>query len=183
MTFNDVSVMCNNSTDCDDGQFCHIPDGESEGECHTQVTLTAYIQESINNLTTTTPKPKPKGVNSILFPSIWLIKCEKLFDYKIHVNAYFPILGCGDYPRYIVSADYEDYEVLGRVTLGNDETYLSCRELCREAYPNFDFYHKFINYQSCDCARMVSEKPIKIMNHDAYTFGYADECKCKYLSR
>ena len=84
--------MCSNSTDCDDGQFCHVPDGESEGECHTQVTLTAYIQESINNLTTTTPKPKPKGVNSILFPSIWL-KCEKLFDYIIHVNAYFPISG------------------------------------------------------------------------------------------
>ena len=65
MTFNNVSVMCSNSTDCDDGQFCHIPDGQLEGECHTQFTLTAYIQESINNLTTTTPKPKPKGVNSI----------------------------------------------------------------------------------------------------------------------
>ena len=67
MTFNDVSVMCSNSTDCDDAQFCHIPDGQLEGECHTQFTLTAYIQESINNLTTTTPKPKPKGVKSIFF--------------------------------------------------------------------------------------------------------------------
>ena len=73
LTFNDVSVMCNNSTDCDDGHFCHIPDGELEGECHTQVTLTAYIQESINNLTTTTPKPKPKGVYSILFTLLGLI--------------------------------------------------------------------------------------------------------------
>ena len=79
--------------------------------------------------------------------------------------------------------DYEDYEVLGKVSLGANENYLSCRELCREAYPNFDFYHKFINYQSCECARMVSEKPIKIRDHDAYTFGYADDCICRYLAR
>ena len=111
------------------------------------------------------------------------INRERLFGYKMHSYTSFLIPGCGDYPRYIVSADYEDYEVLGRVTLDTDETYLSCRELCREAYPNFDFYHKFINYQSCECARMVSEKPIKIRDHDAYTFGYADGCKCRYLAR
>ena len=140
-----------------------------------------YKQPNNNNTKTKAKRCKLYFISINLVN--WVIECEKLFDYKIHVNAYFPISGCGDYPRYIVSADYEDYEVLGRVTLGNDETYLSCRELCREAYPNFDFYHKFINYQSCDCSRMISEKPIKIMNHDAYTFGYADECKCRYLSR
>ena len=108
---------------------------------------------------------------------------KSFFDNSFVLYTSFYFIGCGDYPHYIVSAGPEDYEVLGMVTLGPNETYLSCRALCTEAYPDFEFYHKFINYQSCDCLKMVSEAPIKIWNHDAYTFGYADDCICMYLTR
>ena len=104
-------------------------------------------------------------------------------DVDLHINISNAIsIGCGDYPHYIVSSGYEDYQVLGSVPLSEEKTYLSCRELCRQRYPNFDFYHKFVNYQSCDCIKMVSETPVKIRTHDAYTFGYAEECISRYLA-
>ena len=104
-------------------------------------------------------------------------------DSDLHIDTSNAIsIGCGDYPHYIVSAGYEDYQVLGSVPLSKEKTYLSCRELCRQRYPSFDFYHKFVNYQSCDCIKMVSETPIKIRTHDAYTFGYAEECISRYLA-
>ena len=108
---------------------------------------------------------------------------ENYLDSDLHIDTSNAIsIGCGDYPHYIVSAGYEDYQVLGSVPLSEEKTYLSCRELCRQRYPSFDFYHKFVNYQSCDCIKMVSETPIKIRTHDAYTFGYAEECISRYLA-
>ena len=111
------------------------------------------------------------------------IHFENYLDSDLHIDTSNAIsIGCGDYPHYIVSAGYEDYQVLGSVPLSEEKTYLSCRELCRQRYPSFDFYHKFVNYQSCDCIKMVSETPIKIRTHDAYTFGYAEECISRYLA-
>ena len=86
------------------------------------------------------------------------------------------ILGpCGDYPEHII-ADNEDGILLGSVALQENQTYACCRGLCLESYPDFDFYHKFINYRSCDCSKVNTGKVIKLRAHGAYTFGYADAC-------
>ena len=123
-------------------------------------------------------------VNNLMpFENIHSTYFENYLDSGLHIDTSNAIsIGCGDYPHYIVSSGYEDYQVLGSVPLSEEKTYLSCRELCRQRYPSFDFYHKFVNYQSCDCIKMVSETPIKIRTHDAYTFGYAEECISRYLA-
>ena len=123
-------------------------------------------------------------VNNLMpFENIHITYFEHYLDVDLYINISNAIsIGCGDYPHYIVSSGYEDYQVLGSVPLSEEKTYLSCRELCRQRYPSFDFYHKFVNYQSCDCIKMVSETPIKIRTHDAYTFGYAEECISRYLA-
>merc|ERR1712136_612155 len=84
-----------------------------------------------------------------------------------------PIPGCGDYPETV--ADDIGKEVLG--TIGNVDTYTSCRTICQRAYPDFEFYHKFVNYESCECSKMVPGFRIKTKPHYAYTFGYAAACK------
>ena len=61
VTFITILVKCSYSTDCNEGEFCHISDGESQGQCFTRDTFTNYIQEFIIHSTTTTPKPIPKG--------------------------------------------------------------------------------------------------------------------------
>ena len=61
VTFTTNLVQCSDSTECNEGEFCHISDGESQGQCFTRDTFTNYIQEFIIHSTTTTPKPIPKG--------------------------------------------------------------------------------------------------------------------------
>ena len=85
------------------------------------------------------------------------------------------ILACGDYLE-TVEISGSDHIVLGTVNLPNGDTYLSCRNLCRRAHPDFQFYHKFINYQSCECMKMADGVAIALKDHGAYTFGYSKEC-------
>ena len=83
---------------------------------------------------------------------------------------------CGDHPERIATASHTDLVLLGNVELQTIETYHSCRQLCREAHPDFQFYHKFINYQSCECLQLVPGKLLSTKSHGAYTFGYAKAC-------
>ena len=82
--------------------------------------------------------------------------------------------GCGDYLETI--ADSNGQKFLGTVSLSNVQNHTSCRKLCQASYPDFEFYHKFVNYQSCDCFKMEAGFKIKRNNHGAYTFGYAATC-------
>ena len=86
------------------------------------------------------------------------------------------MLACGDYPKTIQKHSWRDHILLGKVGLQNGDTYLSCRNLCTVAHPDFQFYHKFTNYQSCDCMKMTDGVAITLKNHGAYTFGYSTEC-------
>ena len=86
------------------------------------------------------------------------------------------ILGCGDHPNRIEEHSSNDHILLGTVNLQNGETFLSCRKLCKDAHPEFQFYHKFINYQSCECKKMTDGVAITLKDHGAYTFGYSTEC-------
>ena len=86
------------------------------------------------------------------------------------------ILGCGDHPNRIEEHSSNDHILLGTVNLQNGETYLSCRKLCKDAHPEFQFYHKFINYQSCECKKMTDGVAITLKDHGAYAFGYSSEC-------
>ena len=86
------------------------------------------------------------------------------------------ILACGDYPKTIEKHSGSDHIVLGRVNLPNGDTYLSCRNLCRRAHPDFQLYHKFKNYQSCECMKMADGVAIALKDHGAYTFGFSEEC-------
>ena len=94
---------------------------------------------------------------------------------------------CGDHPERIATASHTDLVLLGNVELQTIETYHSCRQLCREAHPDFQFYHKFINYQSCECLQLVPGKLLSTKSHGAYTFGYAKACGklrfCYFLFR
>ena len=83
---------------------------------------------------------------------------------------------CGDYPEHIEKHSWKEQMKLGTVTLSNGQTYTSCRELCKASYPDFEFYHKFVNYQSCSCIKMKTGYEIQIKKHGAYTFGYATAC-------
>ena len=89
--------------------------------------------------------------------------------------------GCGDFPENIEEQGPEHIE-LGTVSLSHGQTYTSCRTLCKETYPYFEFYHKFVNYQSCSCMKLKAGNKIKIKKHGAYTFGYATACG-KILNR
>ena len=84
------------------------------------------------------------------------------------------LLGCGDYLETI--ADSNAQKFLGTVSLASLQTFTSCRPLCQAIYPDFEFYHKFVNYQSCDCFKMEVGFKIKTSNHGSYTFGYAAAC-------
>ena len=86
------------------------------------------------------------------------------------------IIACGDHPNHIADIPWDNQTKLGTVDLKYSETYLSCRKLCRDAHPDFQFYHKFINYQSCDCIKISSGVVITMKEHGAYTFGYSQEC-------
>ena len=86
------------------------------------------------------------------------------------------ILACGDYLETIEKHGGSDHIVLGTVSLPDGDTYLSCRNLCRHAHPDFQFYHKFINYQSCECKKMADGVAIALKDHGAYTFGFSEEC-------
>merc|ERR1711990_436170 len=90
--------------------------------------------------------------------------------------------GCGDYVETIETHGGSDHIVLGTVSLPKRDTYLSCRNLCRNAHPDFQFYHKFINYQSCECMKMADGVAIALKDHGAYTFGYAAECDYSRVS-
>ena len=85
------------------------------------------------------------------------------------------ILACGDYLE-TVEISGSDHIVLGTVNLPNGDTYLSCRNLCRGRHPDFQFYHKFKNYQSCHCMKMAHGLVIAIQDHGSYSFGYSNEC-------
>ena len=90
------------------------------------------------------------------------------------IFATFKYLGCGDYLEKI--GDSNGQKFLGTVSLSSQQTYVSCRRVCQAKYPDFEFYHKFINYQSCDCFKMEVGFKIKTSDHGAYTFGYAATC-------
>ena len=65
------------------------------------------------------------------------------------------VLGCGDYPNHMVNRSNNDTIVLGEVKLPwSNDTYRSCRALCKKEYPSFQFYQKFIKYESCECMKM-----------------------------
>ena len=83
---------------------------------------------------------------------------------------------CGDYLETIVDATFEKQIFLGRVELSNGQTYTSCRSLCQKFYPEYEFYHKFKNYRSCNCIKMHPGNQIKLKAHGAYTFGYSSAC-------
>ena len=85
-------------------------------------------------------------------------------------------LACGDSLETIVDAPSDKQIHLGRVQLSDGQTYTSCRNLCEKNYPEFEFYHKFINYRSCDCIKLYPGNQIKLKSHGAYTFGYASAC-------
>ena len=85
-------------------------------------------------------------------------------------------LACGDYLKTIEKHSGSDHIVLGTVDLPNGDTYLSCRNLCRSAHPDFQFYHKFINFQFCECRKMADGVTIALKDHESYTFGYSEEC-------
>ena len=111
-----------------------------------------------------------------LFSRIKLIyTCVKRTMFIIQ-NFILLILGCGDHPNRIEEHSSNDHILFGTVNLQNGETYLSCRNLCKDAHPEFQFYHKFINYQSCECKKMTDGVAITLKDHGAYTFGYSTEC-------
>ena len=83
---------------------------------------------------------------------------------------------CGDRLKHIATATQQDTELLGKVNLRTNDTYRSCRKLCTELHPNFQFYHKFIKYKFCECLKLVPGKFLSIRNHGGYTFGYAKAC-------
>ena len=85
------------------------------------------------------------------------------------------ILACGDYLE-TVEISGSDHIVLGTVNLPNGDTYLSFRNLCRRAHPDFQLYHKFKNYQFCECMKMADGVAIALKDHGAYTFGFSEEC-------
>ena len=85
-------------------------------------------------------------------------------------------IACGDSLETIVDAPSDKQIHLGRVQLSDGQTYTSCRNLCKKNYPEFEFYHKFNLYQSCDCIKLYSGDQIKLRAHGAYTFGYASAC-------
>ena len=116
-------------------------------------------------------------------------KCVRKFRiYSMHYNVIVSqklclvqnivllILACGDHLETIASNDWTDQIKLGTVDLQNGDTYLSCRKLCRDAYPDFQYYHKFKLYQSCDCMKISTGFAISLKDHEAYTFGYSTEC-------
>ena len=76
----------------------------------------------------------------------------------------------------MVDATSEEQISLGSVQLSDGQTYTSCRNLCKKNYPEFEFYHKFNLYQSCDCIKLNTGDQIKLKTHGAYTFGYASAC-------
>ena len=82
--------------------------------------------------------------------------------------------GCGDYLETLAGSN--GAKKLGTVSLPSQQTYTSCRSLCRANYPDFEFYEKFVNYQSCDCYKMDIGFKIETSKHGAYTFGYANDC-------
>ena len=86
------------------------------------------------------------------------------------------MLACGDYPKTIEKHSWRDHILLGKVGLQNGDTYQSCRNLCRGKHPDFQFYHKFKNYQSCHCMKMAHGLVIAIQDHGSYSFGYSNEC-------
>ena len=75
-----------------------------------------------------------------------------------------------------MNADWSDQITLGSVPLEEGQTYTSCRTLCKESYSAFQYYHKFINYNSCDCLTLKPGKVLTMKAHGAYTSGYADSC-------
>ena len=91
-------------------------------------------------------------------------------------NIVLLILACGDHLETIESHGWSDQIKLGTVDLPNGDTYLSCRQLCRDAYPDFQYYHKYKSYQSCDCMKISTGFAISLKDHEAYTFGYSTEC-------
>ena len=86
------------------------------------------------------------------------------------------LIACGDYLETIVDATWKEQIHLGQVQLSDGQTYTSCRNLCEKKYPDFEFYHKYIKYRSCDCIKLNPGKQIKLKDHGAYTFGYASAC-------
>ena len=89
-----------------------------------------------------------------------------LYDFK----------ACGDLLATKVDASYDEQIVLGRVELSDGQTYTSCRNLCTINYPKFEFYHKFVNYEVCECIKMHPGNQITVKAHGAYIFGYASSC-------
>ena len=84
-------------------------------------------------------------------------------------------IGCGDYAGNIAETGGETF--LGAVALSGQETYTSCRAKCLVNYPEFEFYRKFVNYQSCDCFKVDFGYKIKMRGHGAYSSGYVKNCR------
>merc|ERR1712141_206942 len=83
---------------------------------------------------------------------------------------------CGDHPKHIEKHNANNHILLGSVKLQYSWTYLSCRELCRNHHPDFEFYQKYDKYHSCDCMKMTGGVAITLKDHGAYTFGYSNYC-------
>lgn len=111
--------------------------------------------------------------NGRCIPAEW--RCDNV-QYDCSDNSDEENCACGDHPNRIEVHGGKDHIVLGRVNLPNGETYQSCRNLCRKAFPNFQFYSKFINYRWCDCMKLTDGLTITLRPHGAYTTGYAQEC-------
>ena len=106
-----------------------------------------------------------------------------MFEYLSSIYIMLPSLicfcnfiACGDSLETIVDAPGEKQIHLGRVPLSDGKTYTSCRKLCEKNFPDFEFYHKFKNYRSCECMKLHPGNQIKLKKHGAYTFGYASAC-------
>ena len=77
----------------------------------------------------------------------------------------------------MVNRSNNDTIKLGDVKLPwSNDTYRSCRALCKKEYPSFQFYQKFIKYESCECMKMKNGNDVRIKTHGAYTFGYSNDC-------
>ena len=94
----------------------------------------------------------------------------------MYYQVYGNIVVCGDRPEHKVNAAEEESIVMGTVILQDGQTYKSCRGLCKQKYPDFQYYQKFIKYKSCTCEKLKPEKTLYITKHGAYTFGYANYC-------
>ena len=86
---------------------------------------------------------------------------------------------CGDHPKHINNLPWKYQEKLGSVALGSSQDYTSCRRLCSENYPEFQYYLKFINYNSCDCMKLKDGYDLYYRPHNSYTLGFALECSNK----